>query len=119
MKKSTGAALLSALVFPGVGHLFLKQHARGAGLLITSLAALAIVVRAAYQRALTIAERVVTGDMPLDVGAIAEAAAESSGTDGSLTLKAAVIVVTICWLIGIADAYRIGAVQEDRGLTDE
>ena len=112
MKKSSKAALLSGLIFPGIGHIVLKQYLRGSVLMLSALAAFSIVVTRVFQRALAIVDRVNSGEIPVDTGAIAEMVSNStSGADGFIEDIAVVVLVT-CWLIGIIDSYRLGVAQE-------
>ena len=112
MKRSSKAALLSGLIFPGIGHIVLKQYLRGSVLMLSALAAFSIVVTRVFQRALTIVDRVNSGEIPVDTGAIAEMVSNStSGADRSIE-NIAVVVLGVCWLIGIIDSYRLGVAQE-------
>lgn len=108
MKRATKAALLSGLVFPGVGHLLLKQYLRGSILLLCSLATLWVLVDVAVQRAEGIVDRIVSGEIAMDAGAITQAVTDSSHGDGSFLGQAALIAFIVCWLIGIVDSYRVG-----------
>ena len=112
MKKSLKAALLSGLVFPGLGHIGLKQYLRGAILIVGTLVALYVIVSSAYQRALTIVDRINSGDVPVDSAAISEMLSNSASGAGDLMENVAVIVLVACWLFAIVDSYRIGAAQE-------
>lgn len=112
MKKSSKAALLSGLIFPGIGHIFLREYFRGSALVVLSLAALSVVVTIAYQHALLIVDRIISGDVSVEAGAIARAVSNSTTAADSLVENAAVIVLVACWLAGIIDSYRLGAVQE-------
>ena len=116
MKKSSKAALLSGLIFPGIGHFFLKEYFRGSALVVLSLAALSVVVTSAYQHALAIVDRVVSGDVSMEAGAIAQAVSDSTTVADSLVENTAVIILLACWLAGIVDSYRLGAVQEKSGM---
>jgi len=112
MKKSSKAALLSGLVFPGIGHITLKQYLRGAILMLGTLAALSVIVNSAYQRALAIVDRINSGDIPVDTVAISEMVANSASGAGDLAENTALIVLAACWLFGIVDSYRIGVAQD-------
>ncbi|MGI9225002.1 MAG: hypothetical protein ACR2QX_11030 [Woeseiaceae bacterium] len=112
MKKSSKAALLSGLIFPGIGHFFLKEYFRGCALVVLSLAALSVVVMSAYQHALLVVDRIVSGDVAMEAGAIAQAVSDSTTAADSLVENAAVIVLVACWLVGIMDSYRLGALPE-------
>ncbi len=112
MTRSIKAALLSALIFPGVGHMVLKQYLRGSILMLSALIALSVIVTKAIKQALTIVDRINSGEIPVEAGAITELVSKStSGADDSVLNIAALVVVT-CWLIGIIDSYRLGIIQE-------
>jgi hypothetical protein len=112
MKKSSKAALLSGLIFPGIGHMVLKQHLRGSVLMLSALAAFSVIVTRIFQQALTIVDRINSGDVPVDTGAIAELVSNSTSGADSFIDNTAVLVLGACWLIGIIDSYRIGVAQE-------
>ncbi len=57
MTKSTKAALLSGLVFPGIGHFVLKQYLRGSILMLVALMAMSAIVRIVFQQAQAIVDR--------------------------------------------------------------
>ncbi len=112
MTRPTKAALLSGLVFPGIGHMVLKQYLRGSVLMISALFALSVIVTVVIQRALTIVDRINSGDIPVETGAIAEMVSNSTNGADSLIENISVIVLGACWLIGIIDSYRLGIAQE-------
>jgi len=112
MTKSTKVALLSGLIFPGIGHIVLKHYLRGSILMLSALVAFSVIVTRVFQRALTIVDRIDSGDIPLETGAIAEVVSNSTSGADSLIESTAVIVLGACWLIGIIDSYRLGVAQE-------
>ena len=112
MKRSSKAALLSGLVFPGIGHIALKQYLRGSVLVLSALVAFSIVVTRVFQRALTIVDRISSGEIPVETGAIAEMVSNSTSGADSFIENMAVIVLGVCWLIGIIDSRRLGVAQE-------
>lgn len=112
MKRSTKAALLSGLIFPGIGHLFLRHYVRGTVLALAALLATSIIVSSAYQQALAIVARIESGDIPLDPVAIAAMASNSSAGSNGFVETAALIVLLASWLLGIIDSCRLGALQE-------
>lgn len=108
MSKSIKAALLSALVFPGAGHFYLKKHLSGVILTGAALASLAVVISQAVARATQIAEKIRLGEVPLDIAAISELISKQPTGTAADQLNIATTVLIIIWLIGIIDAYRIG-----------
>ena len=112
MNKAAKAALLSALLFPGAGHFFLKKYVAGVVLATTSLAALYLLIAKAVEKALLISEKIQSGEVQLDVAAITELVArQATGAEAQL-LNIATAVLIISWLIGIVDSYRVGYGQE-------
>jgi hypothetical protein len=112
MTRAIKAALLSGLIFPGIGHMVLKQYLRGSVLMLSALAALSVIVTEAINQALTIVDRMNSGEIPVAVGAITELGSmPNSGADDSI-LSIAAVVVSVVWIIGIVDSYRLGIIQE-------
>jgi hypothetical protein len=112
MMRSSKAALLSGLVFPGVGHIVLKQYARGSVVIFSALVALSVIVARVFQQALTIVDRINSGNIPAETGAIAEMVSNTANGADSFLENFAVIVLGACWLFGIIDSYRLGVAQE-------
>ena len=114
MKKSTKALLLSALVFPGVGHIYLKKYLSGAVLVGASFAAVYYLMSKTLEKALEIAENIQSGDMPLDVEAITELVSKQSTVAEAQLVNIATATFIICWLIGIIDSYRAGSALDKK-----
>ena len=112
MSKSSKAVLLSALVFPGAGHIYLKKYITGAILVCAALAALYLIAADILERALAITEKIERGEVGLDVAAIAELVSRQPSGNESQLLDAALPVFVICWVIGITDSYRCGHAQD-------
>ena len=90
----------------------LKQYLRGSALMILALIASSVIVIEVIQRALTIVDRINSGDIPVETGVIAEMVSNSTSAADSLIQNIAVIVLGACWLIGIIDSYRLGIAKE-------
>ena len=112
MRRSTKAALLSGLIFPGIGHMVLKRYLRGSILMLSALMASSVIVKIVIQRALIIVDRINSGDIPLETGAIAEMVSNSTNGAESPIQNISVFILVACWLIGIIDSYRLGIAQE-------
>ena len=108
MKKSTKAALLSAFVLPGAGHIFLKKYIPGVALVCGSLGGIYYLTSKTVEKGLRIAETIRSGDVQLDVAAITELVSkQATGTEAQL-INIATAILIISWLIGIVDSYRVG-----------
>lgn len=112
MKKATEAALISALVFPGAGHLYLKKYVSGLLLLIASGAGLWYLITMMVERTLQVVEKIQSGMMVPDVAVIIKLVTEQPSAQDVQNLKIATVLVVICWLISIVDSYRVGLVRE-------
>ena len=112
MKKPTKAALLSALVFPGVGHVFLKRYLSAAVLAGAAFVALYVLVSSAVDRALEIVDKIQRGEIQPDIAVITELVSKQpTGADAQI-INIAMAVLIIAWLIGVVDSYRVGRLQE-------
>ncbi|GAB6040998.1 hypothetical protein [Endothiovibrio diazotrophicus] len=107
MKKSTTAVLLSALVFPGLGHLYLKRYVAGGLLLLVTSVALYFIVSAAVDTAMDIVGELEGGSVPLDTASIAGMVEQRSHGDGRWTDFASWALLAF-WVIGIVDSFRLG-----------
>lgn len=113
MKKATKAALLSALVFPGVGHFYLKRWLTGA--LLAGVAAYAVYTIASVMLRVTrnVAAEVESGAVSADLGTLTQLVTQQlSGTEQATNSASTVLVG--CWVIGIVGAYLQGRLQDGR-----
>ena len=117
MKASYKAALLSALVFPGVGQLYLKKYWRGLIILFFVVAALGYLIWSATVSAMNRLD-----DVMLKMQGGTATPPVLTNIDGSKLLTAVpyydAVFSFICflWILAILDAYRIG---KQRDLQDE
>ena len=113
MSKSIKAALLSALVFPGAGHFYLKRYL--AGLLLTgaTFAAIYFMISSTVQRAFEISDKILRSNAQLDIASITQAASQNSAGADTQLLNIATAAITICWLIAIIDSYRSGRLADN------
>lgn len=108
MKQSLKGALLSGLVFPGLGQVALGAKKRGWWLILTAILSFVVIVVSAVQKALAVIEKLAAEGKPLDVQSIIEVAASASTTPGSVMFNLFFLILIFCWLFSIVDAYRIG-----------
>ena len=108
MKNSLKGALLSGLVFPGLGQIVLKHYKRGFALILTVLISLVAVVAKASQQAVAIIEKIQSEGGVIDMRTISNSATQASTTSASLIINLLLLLIMVCWVIGAVDAYRIG-----------
>ncbi len=114
MKKSMKAALLSAFVFPGVGHMYLKKYISGVILISASFIGIYLMISKTIESALQIVAQIQNGSVEPDIAAIIELVSKlpiETGSGAHLIDIASAIFV-ICWIIGIIDSYRVGCIQD-------
>lgn len=106
MKASTKAALISALIFPGLGHLVLRKGVRGLLFLLPAAAAVIYLLRSVLQLMDQLVGEINSGALGLDPIAILERV-HASGIDNPTTNLASLVCI-LCWAGSIADALWLG-----------
>lgn len=107
MNKAVKGALLSGLIFPGLGQLWQKHYLRGCLLIVGVLASLSLIVMKVVQQAYAILEKA-EAEGAVDMVAILNAASRASATPDDAKTTAALSVLLFCWVVGIVDAYVAG-----------
>jgi hypothetical protein len=114
VKKSTKAALLSGLLFPGIGHLALKEYLRASILIVAAMAAVYVLTTAAVDQAMGVVDRINSGEVALDSQAISEAITASSAESDNRTANVSLFIFGACWLFGIVDSWRLGNAEDKK-----
>ncbi|HZX25857.1 MAG TPA: DUF6677 family protein [Telluria sp.] len=107
MKRPLLPVLLSGLVFPGAGQLYLKRVPRALLFIVPTVIAVAILMGRVVDTANKVADQIVAGKIPLDVTAIA-AEVTRLGTVSTPATNLACLVVLVCWIGSAIDAWRLG-----------
>ncbi len=105
MKSATKALLLSALVFPGVGHLAIARPARGALYLLPALAAFGYLLVATVVSAMDVYNRIIAQSGVLSAQSISTLLAESPMLSGAGSIA---LLFMLCWLAATVDAWYCG-----------
>ncbi|MEJ2143201.1 MAG: hypothetical protein P8Y24_12760, partial [Gammaproteobacteria bacterium] len=108
MKKSNTAIILSAFVFPGAGHVYIKKIKTGLTLIGISLIAFGYIISDVIERAFAVVEQIQLGNVAPDVGTITALIEQQTG--GSMVSMAS-YAIGICWLFGIVDCYRLSKLK--------
>jgi hypothetical protein len=101
MKRKSVAAVLSAVVFPGCGQMYLGQKKRGLLFLAPVVVAVVVVLRFAAQQASAMADDLAAGRLGLDPIAIS-ARLHAQPIPASVNVAAAVFIA--CWVASVIDA---------------
>ena len=113
MNKSIKSALLSALVFPGAGHFYLKKYVAAVLLSLTTFIALYFIVSTAVQSAHLIVDKIQRGEIKPDFAAITDMLALMPAGTESWMVNVATVVLLLAWVVAIVDCLRVGR-QQDR-----
>jgi TM2 domain-containing membrane protein YozV len=111
MKKSLKAALLSGLVFPGAGQVYLGFRMRGWGFIVAVLLIFAYVMIHMTVHAYREIAAAAAKGVAIDIPAIQKSVAASS--DAATT--AGFILLVLLWLAAILDSYVAGERREGTG----
>jgi len=91
--------------------MYLKRYVSGIILSISAGSAIYYIVSVVMVTAFDVAEKIQSGDVPLEGSAITDLVSQQlSGAEQSTNV--AVIVFVILWFIGIVDSYRLGRADE-------
>jgi len=108
MKNSVKGALLSGLVFPGLGQVVLRHYKRGVALMLTVSLSLLILVMKAIRQAFIILKKIEAEGLVINMNTISSTAAKVSTASDSLVYNFILLLITFLWISGIVDAYRLG-----------
>jgi hypothetical protein len=102
MNRSKGAAaMLSALVFPGIGQWYLSRRRLALLFAVPALVAGYVYLNFALDEANALAGQVLAGSLPLDPAALA---AKMEAQPASLAASASGWVFLVCWVGSVAEA---------------
>ncbi len=120
MKNSLKGAFWSGLIFPGLGQIILKHYKRGAVIMLTVLVSMSVFIVKSVQHALDILEKIESQGGAISMSTISNAVTQVSATSGNLTFNIVLLLVILCWIIGVVDAYRIGKIKDiEEGSTSQ
>lgn len=104
MRSKVVAALLSGLVFPGVGQWYLGRRGRALLFLGTAAVAGGAYATVALGAARTVADKVLDGSLPFDPIAIA---AQLDALPTPVWMTAAGIAFVVCWAGSVAETLAV------------
>lgn len=111
MNKSLKAVLLSALVYPGVGHFFLKKYATCIALVSVFSVPLFLLISEIVGKANIVVQQIENGEIPLNIAVISESFSSITSDTDTQGLNIKIYVMIAVWLIGILDSYRVGKLK--------
>jgi hypothetical protein len=108
MKNAIKGMLLSGLVLPGLGQVVLKSYKRGIAIMLLVLIAFIAIVVSASRQAIAVLEKVASEGGAVDMEAISHAASQATTTGDHLLFNLSWLLILVCWLVGVVDAYTTG-----------
>jgi hypothetical protein len=112
MSKSLKAALLSAFIFPGSGHFFLKKYVQAVLLASVAAVCLCLLLASTIEMAQEISDKILNGEIPMDIVRITEAISIQLANSSIQQINITTSLFFICWLISIIDSYRLGYLED-------
>ncbi|MFT5580048.1 MAG: hypothetical protein ACI9WS_002808 [Paraglaciecola psychrophila] len=108
MTRSIKAALLSALVFPGLGHFYTRKPLLG--FIFSSIAAvcLYLLFSIVMDIALQMQAGLESGEIPMDLLHIQTMIAEKIASEERYNVNALSFILLLDWLVAVVDAFRQG-----------
>ena len=108
MNNSIKAALLSALIFPGVGQISAGDKKRGWIIIGANVMLLFLILREVMQKAYTVIAEMQKSGSPMDIESVSNVTSKLAGFSDNILLNMLLILLVISWLYSIFDAYRSG-----------
>ena len=117
MNNSIKGALLSGLLFPGLGQVVLRRYRRGMAFIFTVSIILLVMVVKAVQQAFTILEKIEAEGGVISMNTITNAVIQASTPSESLTFKILLLLLILIWVMAVIDGYRVGKKKDKEGRT--
>ena len=108
MNRAIKGALLSGLVYPGLGQISLKYYLRGVAFLLAATLGLVAAVVQATRIALEIIENLDLGQGTMGVEQIFQASHQAVAEAHTGRFKIAMALILLSWVISTVDAYLLG-----------
>jgi TM2 domain-containing membrane protein YozV len=107
------AALLSGLVFPGAGQIYLKRVIRGIGYIIGTLIPMIIIVADLTKVATMALDNLAGRGGVIDMTTVSDAATHAAADASGFWINMMLVLMVGCWLVSTVDAFLLGR-QRDR-----
>ena len=108
MSQSMKSALLSALIFPGVGQIASGYKKRGWSFIGVMFVLLYLVMSKIMQQASLVIAEMQKNGTAINVEEISKLSSELVSFSDNMVLNAALLLLILTWLVSIVDAYRLG-----------
>ena len=110
MDKAIKVALLSAFIFPGIGHVFLKKYIAAAIFAGTAFSCSYLLLAKVVENAIKIMAKIKPNEQP-DTEEIRELITLQLSQIDLISTNIISVVLLLIWCVAIIDAYRIAKYQ--------
>jgi len=107
MKKSIKAALLSALIFPGVGQLATGKKTKGWGFIVSTLIIVYLMISEIIKKAKQVINDMQESGVAINTESVSQATSQMNGFSDNTYLNMLLVTFIIIWLLSIIDAGRV------------
>lgn len=108
MNQAVKLALLSGLVFPGVGQLSAGHKKRGWFIIIATFLLLFLMMSEILQKTMTAVENMMNSGAAINIESIMKVSADLTHFSDNSFLNTLFIIFIVGWIASTIDAYRIG-----------
>ena len=108
MKQSFKSALLSALIFPGVGQISAGFKKRGWFIILANCVFLYLIMSEIIQRAYSTINTMQKNGVAMDIESISNSTSAQMGFSDNTYLNSLLVILIISWFFSIIDAYWLG-----------
>jgi len=108
IKRPLKAALMSALICPGSGQIWLGKKWQGIGFMTLSFVCLAVMMNFAIERAQVIADKILAGEVALEYSAIYAQITQVPDGDMAQISTWITWLFVANWLTSVITAYLVG-----------
>lgn len=81
-------------------------------MVVVSIACITILLSIAMEKAQQISDKILSGEIPLDLNRITEEVTNHAVAGGTQWADISTYLLLVCWLIGIVDSYRLGRLKD-------
>jgi hypothetical protein len=117
METENKAALLSALLFPGWGQIYLKKYKRGIVIILPILAGMLSICWGVVQVAIGILKAAPFKKGTVNTSAVIKLSMDSVKALDSIYFSLILLFIVLLWIFSIVDAYLL-AKKQTHGFTD-
>ncbi|OGP67349.1 MAG: hypothetical protein A2W27_04900 [Deltaproteobacteria bacterium RBG_16_44_11] len=114
---ATKAALLSALLFPGWGQLFLKRYKRGLAIILPAVIGVILISLYVVQMAVAVLKAAPLKKEAVNFSAVVQLSINAVKSLNLFYLLIILSLIILLWIFSIVDAYLLGKKEMSKATT--